>query len=87
MDVGGGAGEDEKNCDWVRVESEALVFFIEERGGGGGKLWHVRCWDEVEVVSWRLSDDTQEGWLVVGRLRRGGEEGRGCGRGFGTGLR
>lgn len=23
---------------WVRVETEGLVFFIEERGGGGGRL-------------------------------------------------
>lgn len=25
-------------CGWVRVETEGLVFFIEERGGGGGSV-------------------------------------------------
>jgi hypothetical protein len=86
MDAKGETGEDENWCDWIRVETE-VVFFIDERGGGGGRLWRARYWEEEEEVSGRLSD-TRGGWMVVGRLRRGGGEGRGCRwRGFGTGLR
>jgi len=88
MDAEGEKAEDEICCcDWVRVETERLVFFIEERGGGGGRLWRVRYWEEEVEVSWRLSEDTWGGWVDVARLRCGGE-GRGCRwRGFGTGLR
>lgn len=48
---------EDKNCccGWVRVETEGLVFFIEERGGGGGRLWPLRYWEEEVEASWKLS--------------------------------
>lgn len=89
MDVEGEMPEDKRCCcGWVRVDIEGLVFFIEEREGGGGRLWRVRYWEEEVEVSWRLSDIARGGEMGVVRLRRGGGEGRGCRwRGFATGLR
>lgn len=45
-EVATGVGEEtpeDKNCccGWVRVETEGHLFFIEERDGGGGRLWRV----------------------------------------------
>lgn len=52
MEVDGETPEDKNGCcDWVRVEDERLVFFIEEREGGGGRLWRVRYWEEEVEVS------------------------------------
>lgn len=75
-------------CGWVRVETEGFVFFIEERDGGGGRLWRVRYWEEEVEVSWKMSGDELRGWMGVFGLRRGGGEERGCRwRGLATGLR
>lgn len=61
----------DKTCcgEWVRVDTEGLVFFIEERAGGGGRLCRVRYWEGE--MSWRLLGETSARWMDVSRLRHG----------------